>query len=232
MFDEQAIELELDKRPTLGLDAAPPGAFTERVFLGRPEITDLGNDNLTAEQRQVLAQHPGYRFTRTSVSLTLVHDERNPFESVWLQITLQTFPTPGLAVARSMDPSLMYDATEITRTSKIGASLKFAAEHSAEKRVGSRSVYLEALYEGGETPTWSFTRTEQQIRGCYPLSMVVEADPSARVIGTAQLGATVRVYRYGIFSYLAKPKPETNVLFDVTALPGGSPNNPAAAPPP
>jgi hypothetical protein len=217
MLDDLAIELELDDRPTLGLDAAPPGAFTERVFLGRPEVIDLRDDGLTDEQRRFLAQYAGQRFIKVSVPVTLVHDERNPFESVWLQITLRTSPTPGLAVARSMDPSLLFEAAETVRASKIGASFKFAtAEHSTQVMAAGRSVYLEALYEGGETPTWSFTRNDQQIRGRYLLSMVVEADQSAQVTGVAQLGATIRPHRFGVFSYLAKLDPQLSVLFDVT----------------
>ncbi|MGW3031263.1 hypothetical protein ACWDCB_08500 [Streptomyces sp. NPDC001178] len=215
MSDLQAIDLNLDERVTLGLSAAPPETFKERVYLGRTRVGEFEGNDLTSDQRSHVEAHPDLRFTRAEVPLTLVHDEENPFESVWLQITLHTEPSDGAAISRWLDPSFLFDAIETTTTDKIGAALKVTAEHTEESKSTGRVPYLEALYDGGPTPTWSFTRTENQIRGRYLLSMVVEAERDARVTAEARLGATVRAKKLGIFSYAAKLTPVVGQLFDL-----------------
>jgi hypothetical protein len=214
--DLQAIDLDLDERVTLGLSAAPPETFKERVYLGRTQVAEFEGDDLTAAQRSHVQAHPELCFTRATVPLTLVHDEENPFESVWLQITLRTEPSDGAAISRWPDPDLLFEPIETTITDKIGAALKVTAEHSEQVKSTGRDVYLEALYDGGPTPTWSFTRTSEQIRGRYLLSMVVEAKRDARVTAEARLGATVRARKLGIFSYTAKLTPVMATLFELT----------------
>jgi hypothetical protein len=121
-------------------------------------------------------------------------------------------------VARSMSPDLLFEPVESTRATKLGASLKFVAERSSQVTTTSRTVYLEALYEGGDTPTWSFTRTEQEIRGLYVLNMVIEADRQVGISGVASLGATVRARRLGLFSYQSRLSPRAAVLFTVPSV--------------
>ncbi len=216
MGDLQAIDLDLDERVTLGLSVAPPETFKERVYLGRTHVAEFEGDDLTAAQRSHVEAHPELRFARAGVPLTLVHDEENPFESVWLQITLRTEPSDGAAISRWLDPGLLFDTIETTTTDKIGAALKVTAEHSEQVKSTGRAVYLEALYDGSPMPTWSFTRTKEQIRGRYLLSMVVEAERDARVTAEARLGATVRAKKLGIFSYTAKLTPVVATLFELT----------------
>jgi hypothetical protein len=212
----QGVELELEERPTLGLEAAPPGSFTERLYVGSTQVYQLNGESLSSEQQHFLEEHPDLRFVQASVPLTLVHDDHNPFDSVWLQISLHTTPREGAAVARSMDPSTLFGPTETTRGGKLGASLKFTAEVSQQVKTTGRAIYLEALYEGSATPTWSFSSAPgQEIRGRYPLSMVIEAAPDVAIEGTANIGATIKAYRLGIFSYRAKLPVNTATVFQV-----------------
>jgi hypothetical protein len=220
--DMEAVELALDERPTLGVDAAPPGSFTQRVYLGRTQVYHLSSEGLSPEQQQVLKQRPDLHFAVASVPLTLVHDDHNPFESVWLQISLHSAPREGAAVARSMDPSMLFEPTESTQGGKLGASLKFTAELTRQVKTTGRAIYLEALYEGSTTPTWSFTKSGgEQIRGRYLLSMVIEGARDVTVEGTAIIGATIRARRLGIFSYRDKLPPSSASAFQLAAAPSG-----------
>jgi hypothetical protein len=129
-------------------------------------------------------------------------------------VTLRSTAGTDDAIGRWLEPELCYQPVETVSTNKIGANLKVTAEHSSQTTEQSKEIYLEALYAGRSTPTWSFTRTRtSEIRGQHALRMLVEHDQDSRVTASIEIGATIRVQKLGVFSYKAELPASVTELF-------------------
>jgi hypothetical protein len=152
--------------------------------------------------RQVfLAGKPSSTFWLLAISCSFRAVEKEPMETAWLQVSLSTVNPDGAAapVAWPMEPTMLDDAVQVTRTTKLDASLKLASDHvpidigpssgrEITRAYTERRPFLEALHEGTERPAWVFTRTPvTEIRGLHRLRTVVEL--AARSVGQADISA-------------------------------------------
>jgi hypothetical protein len=204
-----------DRNPNATDPRRVPGELLGRISIGRPACIRLDLANVDQDAQVFLAGKPGSTFWLLAISCSFRAVEKEPMETAWLQVSLSTVNPDGAAapVAWSMEPTILDDAVQVTRTTKLDASLKLASDHvpidigpssgrEITRAYTERRPFLEALHEGTERPAWVFTRTPvTEIRGLHRLRTVVEL--AAGSVGQADIsaGAILKLNRLGLFPY-------------------------------
>jgi hypothetical protein len=108
-------------------------------------------------------------------------------------------------IALSIKPLRLSEPVEVSRTVRLGVSLKIF--EPAIERAETRSYddpFLEGLNELRSDPEWELRRTRHtEIRGSQRFILVVQSPMGSEPRGTVTLSATVQRKRFGILSYAA-----------------------------
>ena len=215
---EHDLILEPENRITRGSGTESVDPLEGWVSIGEPVPVPLTIDSVSEDKDLVNflksenAEH--FKFHRVHLSCTF-RPHNDPFVNAWLKVQLarsDDIQTPQ-PIAWSMKPRRLEKFVEISRTVKIGASLKILPE-VAELGIGSGSerkqtwqhneVFLEALNELQSDPIWEFTKTDKEpIRKSHRFDLVVRSPKDAVTGGMVSLSATVERKRLGIIPYKA-----------------------------
>ncbi|MEU0561093.1 hypothetical protein [Dactylosporangium sp. NPDC006015] len=211
-----AVRLDPHERPVLG-PGDPPAPRTGRLAVGLPVVLPLTVDTVDEQTRPFLRARTGSTFHLLTITTSFTHDDGEPFESAWVDISLRR--DGGAAgeppVAWSMRPRTAAEPVPVSRkvtlspTLKLGvpgANLEAGAGGGTERQVTytRQDVTLEALNEGTSDPRWVFYRTDAlQIRGVHTLCLVADIAAGARGTASIQIGATIRSRRLKVFRYTA-----------------------------
>lgn len=205
------LALEPEVRATKGGKQAPAERLEGWVSLGEPVVLPLTPERLADDPalRDFVAREE-FAFCLVHLACSFRPREGEPFANAWLEVLLARadgMPRP-LPVAWSMYPRRLEKAVEVSRTVRLGASLKvedIAGAESGmeqEERWTHHEVYLQALNELQPNPIWEFHSTPRaEIRGLQRLVLVVRAPKAAPAQATVRLSATVRRKRLGIIPY-------------------------------
>ena len=215
--DLAAVTLELEDRRMLGGRSTAPDDLQDRISLGRPACVPLDLAAVDPEAKIFLAGHPGSTFWLLGLTCSFREVDSEPMQEAWLQVTLRTTRPVGAAepVAWSMQPLVLEDSVEVSRTAGLDASLKLTGEgipveagpsmsrERTEKRT-AREPYVLAHREGTARPSWIFKQTvSTAIRGVHRLRMVVELPAGAQAEAEVSAGATLRMKLLGLIPYRA-----------------------------
>lgn len=140
-----------------------------------------------------------------------------PFLTVRIQMRLERGdgveePRP---IALSMKPIRLEEPVELSRTLKLGGSLKIldASVEEQEKRT-IKQVFLEGLNELRADPLWEFHETRlTQIRGSQRFILVIQEPKRAAGRGTIAVSATISRKRFGVLPYRATLPDQPEVSF-------------------
>jgi hypothetical protein len=164
----------------------PSTALDGRIRLGEPisvpVSTEFTKDD--AALRTFVEQEAArYAYHLVHLAITAVSESgQAQFESLSVALRLSaTQPAPA-PVAWSMTPLRVTDVAQLTTTFHLGPQLKLfnveaelgAVDHEVARP--STQIYLEALNELRNDPTWALRRTrDMKIRGTHRLALVVRA---------------------------------------------------------
>lgn len=215
--DLAPVVLGLEDRRMLGARSEAPDDLQDRISLGRPVCVPLDLAAVDPEAKVFLAENPGSTFWLLGLTCSFREDESKPMQEAWLQVTLRTL-LPADAdepAAWSMQPLVLEDSVELSRTASLDASLKLTgdgipveagpsvAREKVEKRT-TREPYVLAYREGTARPSWIFKQTgSTTIRGVHRLRMVVELPAGAQGEAEVSAGATLRMKLLGLIPYRA-----------------------------
>lgn len=210
---------EMVLSPTEPVKRGKPALDVDRVIrIGGPISVPVTVDAIPEDDETrpfIESWSTDFSFHLVHVACTVLPDEENPLEQVSLDFVLSredgTTPSP---VALSMAPARLEQPVELSRTIKLGGSLRIlnAEAQRVEKSV-TQSVHVEALNELRSNPSWRIYRTDSfAIKGMQNFAMVVKA-PKAASNGTLTVKATVARRRLGIFPYTATHEGTTPITF-------------------
>jgi hypothetical protein len=206
-----------ESRITKGVDVAGAGQLKGWVSLGEPVIFPITLDEVPEDDpdlRQFLAANGAtYNFYMVHLACTFRPADGESFDKAWLAVDLSRedgLPQPQ-PIAWSMKPTKLDKLVEISRTVKLGATLKLAeivvgpeAGLEQERKWTGSEIFLEALNELQPNPIWEFSRTNSvEIRGGHRLVLVARTPKEAATQGAVSLSASVERKRLGIIPYRA-----------------------------
>jgi hypothetical protein len=205
-----AITLMPETRVTLAPGAATASPMQNLVSLGVPQSFELTPGKVAPddELKNFLNNESATtRFDLVRFICSFTPTNASRVVEAWFQISLSHLANdgPGQPIAWSMAPQKLTEKTQVTRTVKIGGSLKlFDAGIDTGGVVVTNGViekpFLIARKEASSTPEWYFKELENvRLDGNYELTMVVKNPGKARVTGKIELLANIREVRYGIF---------------------------------
>ena len=209
------VRLDLYERTVLGRGQTAESQ-SGRLELGLPILKPLNAETVDEDTRPFLQARPNSRFHLLTITTSFRHDKDFPFESAWVDITLQC-PALGATeqpVAWSMRPHCEADAVPVTREITLNPTLQLSAvgitvNASAgsiknEIEIKRSDVSLEALNEGTDHPRWAFYNTDsRQIRGIHTLCLVIDLPANTQGTASIGMGATIRMRHMKIFRFSA-----------------------------
>jgi hypothetical protein len=183
----------------------------ELIALGGPvavpvTATDVADDENAAAFVRAREQTFAFFLVHLACSFRPVEDE--PFLTVTVRIELlreDGAPSPR-PIALSIKPLRIGEPVEVSRSVKLGASLKIfePGVEAAETRTFD-DPFLEGLNELRSDPQWELRRTRHtDIRGSQRFVLVVQSPIDCGPRGTVALSATVKRKRFGVLSYQAR----------------------------
>lgn len=206
------VRLDPYERTVLGADK-PGTPRTGRLAIGLPVVLPVTIDTVDEQTKPFLQGRPGSRFHLLMLTTSFTHEDREPFESAWVDVALRRDGDPQ-PIAWSMRPRSASDPVSVSRKVSLSPSLKLELP-GAKVEAGAggldvtttgnrQDVTIEALNEGTSDPRWAFYRTDGvRIRGVHTLCLVVDLAADARGVASIQIGATIQTRRLGIFRYTA-----------------------------
>lgn len=197
------VDLPLHPRITKGVGySAAVEAPTRRLTVAAPMIASVTPELLKDDPEGLvfLQSSHGFSFNIVSLAATFYGDERDPFEEVWLALTLRrednlAEPAP---IAWSMKPLHDGDVVETSSSLKFDPGFKFGIMEPTiggeiATKVSRHDPFLTAYGLQQSQPSWHFRRTEaRNIEGSFRLYLVVKKPCECSTIGRVAVRATVR----------------------------------------
>jgi hypothetical protein len=214
--DPPSREVVLDPNVALNRGGSVPGEFREplhgRLSMGGPVVRRISVDSTDdVELRRFLERDAGdsdFYLLRLTCTLRSADDE--PFTEVLLGVALSAEDVLLEApIAWSMEPERLVDAVEVSRSVRLGPSLKILGLGlDGNVEIGGKrerhDVFLEALYELESTPTWAMYRTAStSLQGLHRFHLVVKATKGSITVGEVAATAKIEKKRFGILGYEA-----------------------------
>jgi len=208
--------LELIAQTTKSVGSLPSGKLDNWVALGEPitRLIDVAYVATDKDLVQYINASPDQIFYLVQIAASFRPLDGESFVGAWVKLKLTSAPDERedskllAPIAWSLEPQRIESHIEITKTIKLGASLKLfpgieaGPEISKAKTEIFTEPFLLALNELRWDPAWEFRRTAiEQIRGSYRLSLVVRKPVGSVGMGSVSLEATVERKHFGIFPY-------------------------------
>ena len=184
--------------------------LADLIALGGPTSIPITADDVADDGDAVAfvrARAQSFSFFLVHLACAFRPLDGEPFLTATVQLDLSrgdgvASPAP---IALSMKPDRLGEPVELSRSVKLGATLKIL-EAGAEQVVTTtyEDPFLEALNELRSDPCWQLHRTRHiDIRGSQRFVMVVQAPLGSDARGSVTLSAEVKRKRFGIVSYAA-----------------------------
>jgi hypothetical protein len=216
---EREVTLEPRLRRVRGAALADPAArrpLDGYLAIGGPWVRSLTPSSLQGSELDdalrgfLEAEATDSDFYLVHITCTFRPAEDEPIQTAVLTVDLAR-PEGGdpPPIAWSMQPQRLASQTSLSRTVKLGATLKIMGvgvegEAGQTQETQVDQVFLEALFEGLPSPTWELRRTDSAtIQGLQRFALVVRAAKGTTTMGTARLGATITRKRFGLLPYTA-----------------------------
>jgi hypothetical protein len=213
--------ITLPKLPWQELALDPEGAVTravehddrsleELIAVGGPVSVPVTAGDLTEDEEAavfVRARESSFSFHLVHLACAFRPTDDEPFltATVRMQLSRGDGASSPLPIALSIKPLRLGEPVEISRSVRLGASLKIfdAGAEKAETRTFD-DLFLEGLNELRPDPSWELRRTRHtQIRGSQRFVLVVQSPKGCRGRGVVEVSATVKRKRFGPLSYVA-----------------------------
>jgi hypothetical protein len=182
----------------------------ELIAVGGPvsvpvTAADLAGDDDAAVFVDARKESFSFHLVHLACAFRPLGDE--PFVTATLRVELRRgdgVETPR-PIALSIKPLRLGEPVEVTRSIRLGASLKiFDSGVEAEETRSFDDPFLEGLNELRPDPFWELRRTRHtEIRGSQRFILVVQSPKGCLGNGTVALSATVRRRRLGLLAYEA-----------------------------
>ena len=185
-------------------------SLSELIALGGPMSIPVTAEHLADDEHAsafVRVREGSFSFHLVHLACAFRPLEDEPLLTVTVRMDLArgdgaSSPRP---IALSMKPLRLCEPVEVSRTLRLGASLKIlesGVEQSERRTFGD--PFVEGLNELRSDPLWEFRRTRHtDIRGSQRLVLVVQSPIGSDARGSVSLSATVARKRLGILSYAA-----------------------------
>lgn len=205
----QELALDPQEAVTRG-DEHDERSLEELIAVGGPMSVPVTAADLSEDGDAALF----VRAREASFSFHLVHLAcafRPPADEPFLSATVQVQLSRGdgassaLPIALSIKPLRLGEPVEISRSVRLGASLKIfeSGVEQAETRTFDEP-FLEGLNELRPDPRWELRRTRHtEIRGSQRFVLVVQSPKGGQGRGVVHVSATVKRKRFGPLSYVA-----------------------------
>lgn len=183
----------------------------ELIAIGGPvsmpvTAADLAGDDEAAVFVEARKESFSFHLVHLACAFRPLDDE--PFVTATLRVELlrgDGLETPR-PIALSIKPRRLGEPVEVTRSVRLGASLKiFDSGVEEEEKRTFDDPFLEGLNELRPDPSWELRRTRHtEIRGSQRFILVVQSPKGCLGNGTVSLSATVRRKHLGLLGYNAK----------------------------
>jgi hypothetical protein len=205
----QTLTLEPEGTVTRGHER-DDRSISELIALGGPVSIPVTAEHLVDEEDAaafVRVREGSFSFFLVHLACAFRPLEDEPLLTATVRVDLvrgdgASSPRP---IALSIKPLRLSEPVEVSRTIRLGASLKIlqpGVEWEETRTFGD--PFVEGLNELRSDPVWEFRRTRHtDIRGSQRLVLVVQSPMGSDARGSVALSATVARKRLGILSYAA-----------------------------